>query len=345
MKKKNFWILCAAAGLCIFSVLLLTQNMGIYAEKSGTSETEAALTGHEPDDALTTALAESKEGEAQSPENAALEKAAPLPEETLSAVWETLFANFIASGADDMDDDRRSMIEKLKAAQSQNSKNAANEALYEDTYLKDSPESGLSASEVGMIVLKEINRIYPKDPLGQLKISQLQIDSDLGFNQELYVEWTGSLDNGNDIFDKDYVSYSFSIDAVSGKFTRFGKFYPYQKDVDYASVSWTDEAILSHARELIASYNLADGTELDWSSLILLNGSKEAAALQKELEEEPETSTQIENCLIFVKDGKELFYFSMDWATGEVNFYIWPGRSTPSELPEHLERIYKESHP
>lgn len=321
MKNKNLLVICVAAGLCIVSVFLLVGSMGAYAEKSGTVEFVPETSESETSDTLMEILSESSQ-------ESETVKEGPLSSMELQKIWEKMYGEYLAADYTD-DESRRGDVEKFLADQNAGPDAIKNEEIYKDTYLSASPDSGLSAKETGLSILKEINRLYPEDGLDNLRIDTLNVDSDFGNDEGFYVEWVGALDNGYEMFDAEYISYNFHIDAASGKIMHFGKFHPYQKDKDYSGISWTDEEIKDHARELIQKYDLTEGEELDWSDIELYNGTDEIESLKKELEEEPESSVMVSNLIIFRKNNQRYFYFNVDWETGEICDYIWMGRSTP----------------
>lgn len=78
---------------------------------------------------------------------------------------------------------------------------------------------------------------------------------------------------GKEDNDENHKFYIFEIECISGNIISFGKFHPYQKNKDYSAISWTDEEIKARAKELIETYDLTKGEELDWSNLYLYNGS------------------------------------------------------------------------
>lgn len=324
MKKRNLLVVCAAAALCVISVLLLVGSMGIYAEKSGTKELTGEMAESEPSDALKEVLAQGSEEKEVITEG-------PVPDETLLQIWDKMFSEYLAADYSN-DDSRRISAEKFIQDIQAEEGSRKNEAVYADTRLSDSSEYALSPSEAGLTALKEINRLYPEDALDNLKIDSLNVEDDIGINEEAFVELSGSLDNGYEIWEPGYVSYNFQIDAVTSKIMSFGKHRAYQKGKDYEAISWTDEEIKEHAKELIETYDLTKGEQLDWSDFELYNGEESLEGLNEELEE-PESSVMIVNTIIFAKEGKRYFYLNMDWETGEICNYIWMGRHTPTEKP------------
>ena len=326
MKKKNLLVVCAAAGLCIICVLLLTGSMGIYAEKAGTGEFEPEMTESETSDTLTQILMENSETNDVKVEGT-------IPEETLQEIWANMYAEYDSSGGipeeiSDEEDEAQGDEESIEMSLETEAETGAAVAEAGGQFITLNAAE-LGVHEAGLILLKEINRLYPKDSLEDLEIESIRLLCDVGTNGQGYISWEGRLENeykGNDANSK---SYQFEIDAVTGKIISFGKFHPYQKDKDYSDISWTDDEIIVYAKEMIDKYDLAEGEELDWDNVELFNGTEDLPSLKKELEGEPDLSVAIGNTLIFKKDGKKQFYLSLDWETGEIGDYIWPGRSMP----------------
>lgn len=304
MKKKNLLVICAAAGFCMICALLLAGSMGIYAEKAGTETFEPELAESETPDALTELLTENSE-------KRQAQTKGTLSEETLREIWDKMYEAY--AGADE--------VQKELAFSEDEAYDGENEKTDSTRYITLN-SAGLGVHEAGLILLKEINRLYPDDTLDDLKIEEMQLECDIEQNGQGECVWEGMINNGYQINDENYRSYSFEIDCVSGSIISFGKFHPYQKDKDYSAISWTEEEIKERAKELIEKYDLTGGEELDWSELEIFNGEEELDSLKKELEEEPDLSVSICNTLIFEKDGVRCFYLNLDWETGEIGHYI-----------------------
>lgn len=180
--------------------------------------------------------------------------------------------------------------------------------------------NGISVNDAGLTLLKEIQHLYPKDSLADLKIKDIYLES---MTDSADVYWTGTLENAYGPTEASYRSYSCQIDSVSGKIISFGKFQPYQKDIDYSAISWTDGDIKEHAKQLIETYGVAQGEALDWDSVKIYNGKEEIDSLKQKFAERPNLSTSVCNTLVFEKDGLIKLYFCMDWATGEISNYLW----------------------
>lgn len=317
MKKKNVLVICAAAGFCMICVVLLLGSMGIYAEKSGTAEFEPEFTDSEETDMLTKVLADSSESEEVITEG-------PLQAEELRNIRDTMYAKYdVSEQGQERNAQQQEEAEFLGSAEQTGE-------LSDYGVTLDSVKLGVLAA--GSILLKEINRLYPEESFESFEIEDLSLEKSIGMNGQPYISWRGMLQNQFEANDKNYISYQFEIDAVTGKIIQFSKFRPYQSDVDYSEISWTDEEILARAKELIEMYGLTAGEELDWSNVELYNGTKEVASLKEELAEEPDLSVSLANTVIFSKNGKRYFYIGMDFETGELSTYLWPGTCTSQEI-------------
>lgn len=313
MKKKNVLVICAAAGFCMICVVILLGSMGIYAERSGTAEFAPEVTDSEGADMLSNAFTDSSESG-----NAVME--GTLQAEERQKIWDNMYAKYVAS-------------EQGQARLAQKQEEA--EIMESDTqsdYTVSLDSAKLGVLDAGLILLKEINRICPEESFENIEIDDFSLTSSIGVNEQPYISWEGSLSNQLEINDKNYISYQFEIDAITGKIIEFNKFRPYQSDVDYSEISWTDEKILARAKELIEMYDLTFGEELDWANVELYNGTQEVASLKEELAEEPDLSVSLTNTVIFPKNGKRYFYIGMDFETGDLYTYIWPGTSTSQEI-------------
>lgn len=185
----------------------------------------------------------------------------------------------------------------------------------------------LGMANAGVMALKEIARLSPADDLEDLENLRIRnllfsaVQPADGLHQ---FKWEIDLDNGYVVSDWRHLSYGVSLDAVSGQILLFHKFRPYQPDVDYSQFSWTDDQIRENAKELIEKYHLADGKELDWENTQIVNRTGELDSLQAELEEDdPYMGYGLGNTVFFSSEGREDFYITMDWETGELYTYMW----------------------
>ncbi len=199
-----------------------------------------------------------------------------------------------------------------------------------DAYGLSYDSANLSREEAGLIMLKEINRLFAEETLNQLSIESICMETSVWINEIPYISWIGRFTNGLDIVDPNYVSYDFEVDAVSGKIIRCQRFHSYQKGKDYSSISWTDEEILEQAGKWIETYDLTFGEELDWTNAELINVTEDVPSMMKELEEGSFTS--LGNIVVFPKNGKWYFYISIDFETGRLESYLWPGTSASDEI-------------
>ena len=312
MKKKNVCMMFAAAGICAACALLLVGSMGIYAEKTGKEQLIPISSDSETAQMLSDVLEESMERKTPV-------ASGPLSDGELKNIWDRMYAEYESS------DQGR---EELKQEETEA---ALHEKLvkegYGDVYGLSLDSAKLGVSAAGLLFLKEINRLFPKEQFESFYIRSARLESEIGVNGLSYIAWTGSIVNMENAADPSYRSYDFEIDAISGKINSFGKFRPYQANQDYSKISWTDEEILEQAKELAANYGLASGEELDWQNVELLNGTNEAGSLMDELKQDPESSISLSNVVKFQKNGKMNFYLGMDFETGELCNYFWPGTS------------------
>lgn len=321
MKRKNLLVVCAAAGLCMVFVMLLAGSMGIYAEKSGTQEFELEMEESEASDMLTRILAEN--GEEKAGEEAAAETDG-MAEEELKNIWKKMYGEYEEAGADDptLQEQQENTASEAKAGvhETENAENG-----FEEAYHVSLDDAKIGVNEAGLILLKEINRLYPEDSLEDLKIAHMNLEFDAAaYKEGTAVYWSGKLENGYGPTEESYRSYSCQIDSVSGKMASFGKFRPYQKEKDYSAISWTDAEIKERAKQLIGKYNLFQGEELDWDHAVIYSGKEEMDSLNNEFAEKADLSASVCNTLVFEKDGVPNVYFCMDWETGEISNYLCP---------------------
>lgn len=337
MKNKNVLIILAGAALCVTSVLLLLGFIGISAEKSGTRELVPEITESETTHALANVLKETTQSEPDMADGLR-------SEEELKTIWNQVYHgySYYISADEDNASAASSTYHLIADAESQPAEPTdsatasitdASTAPAEDNSEQFSMnDAKLSASEAGLILLKEIDRLYPGSDLEHLSLPDIYLETDVGTNGQPYIQWTGMLESHDGNSDKNNLIYSFEIDAITGKIYHFSRTYSYLPGGPYLQTSWTDEKIIERAKELIETYHLADDANLDWETVKIFNGTKEIDSVTKELEEEPGLSVSIHNTLTFQKDGKKVFYFSMDFQTGAISYYIWPGRSMPIEM-------------
>lgn len=188
---------------------------------------------------------------------------------------------------------------------------------------EDFTDEMIDVNEAGLILLKEINHIYPNDSPEDLKIGWMELERCTVPGEEHIVYWTGKLENGYAPTEENYRSYSCQIDSVSGKMVSFGKFRPYQKEKDYSVISWTDEQIKEQAKQLIETYDLFQGEELNWDTVKVYSGKEEIDSLKDDFKDKPNLSVSVCNTLVFDKNGQIIIYFCMDWETGEISNYLW----------------------
>lgn len=300
MRKKNLLVVCAAFGLCLIFVLLLVGSMGIYAEKTGTQEFEPEMAESETQDMLTELLVQDSETDAGNGNDL---ESGGMTEEELKGIWENMYREYDGS-------------EETHVAADETEQDAT-EIQFQFVSLDDAK---LGIHEAGLIFLKEINRLYPNDSLKDLKIAYLELDY---YSGENVVYWAGKLENGFGDTEEAYRSYTCQIDSISGKMVSFGKFRPYQKEKDYAAISWTEEEIKARAKQLIDEYGLFAGEELNWESVTVNSGKECIDTLKDDFAERPNLSRNVCNTLVFEKNGVPSIYFCIDWETGEFSNYLW----------------------
>ena len=313
MKKKRLLLFGATTGICMVSVFLLLRSMGIYAEKSGTgewapdTETESVSSLMDLNEAEDEAMA----GEGN------IEDANLLPDEELRDIWEKMYAEYLAQlelSEEDPEYDPGVFRVEYEPGDT------------EERLLQAGDTGYLDGVEAGVILLKEINRLYSMEDLKSFKINRFQMN-DYGVKRENSIpdskyEWDGYLYNGKEITDPEYIDYQFTINALSGKIMDIFRGYPYQKDADYWDTVWTEEEVKERGRQLIEKYHLAEGKDLDWETVsVSIYDAEQIAEAREELEEDPGCSMGLWNVLIFNKDRQRQFYLGIDWATGELAGY------------------------
>ena len=320
MKKKNLFTICAASGLCLIFALALVWGMSIYAEKSGTQEFEPQPAKNESSDMITELMADDSQTEPEindgNRDSEAKDNAGPA--ETEDGADDTAAGSTDNAPATDSTEDGLINIARAMYAEYKKDGSSLQSGQEDDASLQR-----IRADEAVLILLKEVNRIYPQDSLADLKISYMSLECSTIPNSNI-VYWTGKLENGYGPTDDGYRSYSCQIDSISGKIVSFGKFRPYQKDVDYTAISWTDEEIKEQAKQLSERYGLSQGEEFDWENVEIYNAQEEINSLKQEFEERPDLSRNIHNTLNF-----ENYSLCLDWETGELGNYLWVERTMP----------------
>lgn len=315
MKRKNLFLVCMAVGFCMVCVVVLLKSMGIYAEKIGTEELMLQQSDSEDADALTDVLAGGSE-------NGDVILKGAVTDEEINQIWLNLYEKYHSSK-----EGQEEIVKWAKDSEMMDRLVADGDG---DEYGLSYDSANLSREEAGLIMLKEINRLFAEETLNQLFIESICMETSVGINEVPYISWMGRFTNGLDIADPNYVSYDFEVDAVSGKIIRCQRFHSYQKGKDYSSISWTDEEILEQAGKWIETYDLAFGEALDWTNAELINVTEDVPSMMKELEEGSFTS--LGNIVVFPKNGKRYFYISIDFETGNLESYLWPGTSASDEI-------------
>lgn len=315
MKRKNLFLVCMAVGFCMVCVVVLLKSMGIYAEKIGTEELMLQQSNSEDADALTDVLAGDSE-------NGDVILKGAVTDEEINQIWLNLYEKYHLSK-----EGQEEIVKWAKDSEMMDRLVADGDG---DEYGLSYDSANLSREEAGLIMLKEINRLFAEETLNQLFIESICMETSVGINEVPYISWMGRFTNGLDIVDPNYVSYDFEVDAVSGKIIRCQRFHSYQKGKDYSSISWTDEEILEQAGKWIETYDLAFGEALDWTNAELINVTEDVPSMMKELEEGSFTS--LGNIVVFPKNGKRYFYISIDFETGNLESYLWPGTSASDEI-------------
>lgn len=306
MKNKYLHVICIAACFCIASVLMLIGCMESLAEKSGTADLTPAILESEEPDTLTNVLNEAGNEKETSSESAGSnrvihEAEGPRSEEELKGIWDQIYQTYVNSD----------VYQPLEET---------NENVIQD---QDS-DVLLGASEAGLIMLKEIDRLYPENDMEHFILSTFRrVEDDMGEDDPHSVKWRGFIEDVYAMYAKHYTSYYFEIDAITGKILDFETFYPYERSKKYTYISWTDKEILERAKELVETYHLADGEELDWSNVEVINETENAGALERDLEKDELLRIALSNSVSFLKEGEEYFHLGIDFATGALSEYAW----------------------
>lgn len=171
-----------------------------------------------------------------------------------------------------------------------------------DTY-KYGKDGYLSMKEAGTLVLKEIHRLFHEDMVGMKLV--------MSFSDG---KWGGWLLNNYDADSELHKSYSFRMDARTGKiwWLTGGR-----RNVSYTKKSpITDREIIINAYNMIKKYNIANVEKVNWNNVVVYNASENIKELLEESKEKPEM--HITNYVEFYTDEGELMRVSTDWETGAL---------------------------
>ncbi len=164
-------------------------------------------------------------------------------------------------------------------------------------------EGYLSMKEAANIVLKEIHKLFEEDMMGMKLIMSYSAG-----------KWGGWLTNDYDTDNTLYKSYSFRIDARTGKIWWLTGGLVNMTYTKKESV--TNEEIVESIRKIIQKYHLANVSTVDWSNVLVHNSS---AAMKKQLEEKPgQQGARITNYVEFYNDEGEHMRIDIDYETGEL---------------------------
>ncbi len=164
-------------------------------------------------------------------------------------------------------------------------------------------EGYISMEEASDLILKEIHRLFNEDMLGMKLVMSLSDG-----------KWGGWLLNDYAADEKEYKSYSFRMDARSGKIwwlTGTTNTHSYTK-----KTAVTDAEIIENARSIIKKYHLANVDKVNWNKVTVANASKDiVSAIQRV---DTGKADNITNSVEFYSDDGELVQISTDWETGEL---------------------------
>lgn len=164
-------------------------------------------------------------------------------------------------------------------------------------------EGYISMKEASNIVLKEIHKLFEEDMMG-MKLIMSYSDG----------KWGGWLVNDYDADNELYKSYSFRIDARTGKiwWLKGGL-----ANISYTKKeSVTDEEIVESVRKIIQKYHLANVSTVDWNNVLVHNAS---AAMKNYLaESNGAPGARITNYVEFYNDEGEHMRIDIDYETGEL---------------------------
>ena len=164
-------------------------------------------------------------------------------------------------------------------------------------------EGYLTMKDAGNIVLKEIHRLFGEDMV-DMKLVMSFSDG----------KWGGWLLNDYDKESELHKSYSFRMDARSGKiwWLTGGKY-----NVNYTGKEKvSNEEIVKNVREIVRKYNLANVDKVDWSNVTVYNAGSRIKELLEEASKNP--GTHITNYVEFYTDEGELMRIETDYETGEL---------------------------
>ncbi len=158
----------------------------------------------------------------------------------------------------------------------------------------------LSMKEAGLLVLKEIHRLFDEDMV-DMKLVMSFSDG----------KWGGWLLN-------DTKSYSFRMDARSGKIWWLSGG---ELQVTYSGKqSMTDVQIIANTRRMIEKYHIANVKNVDWSKVVVYNATEDNKWLFEN--NKGKTNSYITNYVEFTNDEGELMRVSTDWETGELRMIL-----------------------
>lgn len=164
-------------------------------------------------------------------------------------------------------------------------------------------EGYLSMKEAGNIILKEIHKLFEEDMMGMKLV--------MSYNDG---KWGGWLTNDYDVDNVLYKSYSFRIDARTGKIWWLTGGLT---NVSYTQKeSVTNEEIVDSIRKLIQKYHLANVSTVDWSNVLVHNAS---VVMKRHLVENIGVpGSRITNYIEFYNDEGEHMRIDIDYETGAL---------------------------
>ncbi len=163
-------------------------------------------------------------------------------------------------------------------------------------YYEYGKEGYLPMKEAGMLVLKEIHRLFDEDMIGMKLV--------MSFSDG---KWGGWLLN-------DEKSYSFRMDARTGKIWWLTGG---EQEVSYTKKTpMTDAEIITNVRSIVKRYNIANVEYVNWNNVVVYNVSTQIKELLEESKTKPDM--RICNYVEFYSDEGELMRISTDWETGKL---------------------------